>query len=162
MPARNANESGLKAPPPPPELVGAGPPPEVAGAWFSVTLTDALSDRPLAVELQLIPKVSMTDEVSRAAASVTVSLPLVALEPAQLSSAPPPVAVQPVAFEELHVRVTAPPAVIDAGEAQIVAVTEGQLTTTEVDVCAVSPFVDDVHVIVSNPRLANREPVVPW
>src|ERR1700728_57613 len=89
-PARNANDSGFKAPPPPPELAGGG----VAGAWVSVTLADALSDSPLVVEVQLIPKVNTTDAVSRATASVTVSVPLVAFVPAQLSSAPPPVAVQ--------------------------------------------------------------------
>jgi hypothetical protein len=63
MPARKANDSGFKAPPP--------PPPELAGAWFSVTLAEALPDNPLVVEAQVIPKVNTT-ELSRATASVTV------------------------------------------------------------------------------------------
>jgi hypothetical protein len=71
MAARKANESGFKAPPPP-ELVDVGVPPELAAAAFSVTVIDALSDSPLVVELQVIPKVNTTDELVRALASVTV------------------------------------------------------------------------------------------
>jgi len=131
MHARNASDSGFKAPPPPPELAGGGAPP--AAAWFSVTFTDALSDSPLVVELQVIPNVSTTDEVSRAADSVTVLLPLVALVPAQLSSVPPPVAVQLVALDDFHVSVVDCPAVMVVGDAEIVAVTTGQLQATDAD-----------------------------
>jgi hypothetical protein len=100
------------------------------------------------VDSQLIPKVNITDEVSRAKASVTVWLPRVALVPAQLSSGPPPVAVQVVASEDVHVSVVDFPAMIVVGDAAIVAVTAGQLTTTEAEACAVSPLVDDVQIIV--------------
>jgi hypothetical protein len=133
MPARKANESGFKAPPPPPELVDAGLPPELAAAWFSVTLADALPDSPLVVELQVIPKISVTDEVSRANGSVTVWLPLVAFVPAQLSSGPPPVAVQLVALDDFHVSVVDFPAVMVVGDADSAAVTVGQLHTTDAD-----------------------------
>jgi hypothetical protein len=85
------------------------------------------------VELQVIPKVNTTDPVSRATASVTLWLPLVALVPAQLSSAPPPVAVQLVALDDFHVSVVDCPAVMVVGEAEIVAVTTGQVQTTEAD-----------------------------
>jgi hypothetical protein len=72
---------------------------------LSSTFADARPDSPLVVELQVIPKVSTRDEVARATASVTVWLPLVAFAPAQLSSAPPPVAVQLVALEDVQVKV---------------------------------------------------------
>jgi hypothetical protein len=71
--------------------------------------------------------------VAGAKDSVTVWLPDVALLPGQPSLSPPPVAEQLVAFEELHVTVTASPGLIDVGEAEIVAVTVGQLQTTEAD-----------------------------
>jgi hypothetical protein len=98
-----------------------------------VTLTDAFADSPLVVELQVMPNVNTTDEVSRATASVAVWLPLVALVPAQLSSAPPPVAVQLVALEDFHIRVVDCPAVMVVSEAEIVAVTGGQFQITEVE-----------------------------
>ena len=60
-------------------------------------------------------------------------LPLFALVPAQLSSAPPPVAVQPVAFEDAQVRVVDCPAVMVVGDAEIVGVTAGHFQTTDVD-----------------------------
>jgi hypothetical protein len=114
MPARIADDSGLRAPPPPPELAGAG---------FSVTLTDALSENPLVAELQVIPKVNAMDGVSGATGSVTVWLPLVALVPAQLSSAPPPVAIQLVALADFQVSVVDCPALMVAGDAEIDVVT---------------------------------------
>jgi hypothetical protein len=123
MPARKATDSQFKAPPPPLELAGAGSPPEVATAWFSVTLTDAFPDCPPLLESQVIPKLNSTDEVSSAAASVTVWLPLVALVPAQLSPAPPPVAVQLVELEDFHISVVDCPTVMVVGEAEIAAVT---------------------------------------
>ena len=126
MPASKTNDSGLNAPPPPPPELGAD-------ELSSVTLADAEADNPLVVELQVIPKVNTTDAVSRATGSVTVWLPLVALVPAQLSSAPPPVAVQPVAFEDVQVRVVDFPAVMVVGNAEIVAVTAGHFQTTDVD-----------------------------
>jgi len=66
MPARNANDSGFEAPAPPPELVDVAAL-ELAAAWFSVALADALSDSPLVVELQVIPKVNTADEILSAA-----------------------------------------------------------------------------------------------
>jgi hypothetical protein len=122
IPTRKAKDSGFKVPPPP-DLVGAG---------FSVTFADALSDSPLGVELQVMPNVN-TDAASRATASVTIWLPFVAFVPAQLSSAPPPVAVQPVALNDFHVSVVDCPAVIVVADAEIVAVTRGQFQTTEAE-----------------------------
>jgi hypothetical protein len=126
MPASKTNDRGFIAPPPP--LLELG-----AEELSSVTLADAEADNPLVVELQVIPKVNTTDEVSRATGSVTVWLPLFALVPAQLSSAPPPVAVQPVAFEDAQVRVVDCPAVMVVGDAEIVGVTAGHFQTTDVD-----------------------------
>ena len=83
--------------------------------------------------MQVIPKVRTTDEVSRATASVTIWLPLVAFVPGQLSSAPPPAAVQLVALDDFHVRVVVCPAMMVVGDAEIVAVTRGQVQTTEAD-----------------------------
>jgi hypothetical protein len=103
-------------------------------------LTDAASDSPLVVELQVIAKVNTTDETSRAKGSIMVSIPLVALVPAQLSSVPPPVAVQVVALADVHVRVVDFPAMIVVGDAEIVVVTRGQFHTTEADtLTAVTP-----------------------
>jgi len=121
MPASKTNDRGFIAPPPP--LLELG-----AEELSSVTLADAEADNPL-----VIPKVNTTDEVSRATGSVTVWLPLFALVPAQLSSAPPPVAVQPVAFEDAQVRVVDCPAVMVVGDAEIVGVTAGHFQTTDVD-----------------------------
>jgi hypothetical protein len=114
MPPRKANDGEFKAPPPPPQL---------ADTWFSVALAEALSDSPLVVEVQVIPKVNTTDEVSRATASVAGWVSLVAFVPAQLSPAPPPVAVQLVALEDFHVSV------VDC-HAVMVVVTAGQVQTT--------------------------------
>src|SRR5271163_795385 len=118
MPARKANDSQFKAPPPPPELAGVVPP-EVAAAWFSVTLTDAFPDCPAMLESQVIPKLNTMDAVSSAAASITLRLPFVAFVPAQPSSAPPPVAAQLVAFDDFHVSVVDCPTVMVVGEAEI-------------------------------------------
>jgi hypothetical protein len=74
--------------------------------------------------------------------------PLVAFRPAQPSSGPPPLALQVVALEDVHVRVVDFPATKVVGDAERVAVTTGQLTTSETDLLAVSPLVDDVQVIV--------------
>lgn len=85
------------------------------------------------VELHVIPKVNTTEEVSRAKGSVTGWPPLVALVPAQLSSGPPPVAVQLVASEDVHVSVVDFPAMIVVGDAEIDTVKAGHVHTTEVD-----------------------------
>jgi hypothetical protein len=86
--------------------------------------------------VQLIPKVNTIDAVSKLTASVTVWLPLVALVPGQLSSAPPPVAVQLVALADFHVSVVDCPALMVVGDAEIATVTAGQLQITEVDALA--------------------------
>jgi hypothetical protein len=77
-----------------------------------------------------MPKVN-TDCASRATASVTLWLPLVAFVPGQPSLGPPPVAVQLVALDEVHVSVVDCPAVMVVGEAEIDTVTGGQFQTTE-------------------------------
>jgi hypothetical protein len=91
-----------------------------------------LADSPLTVELQLMAKLN-ADCASRATASVRVWLPLVAFVPGQLSLGPPPVAVQLVALDDVHVSVVVPPAVMVVGEAEIDTVTGGQFQTTWVD-----------------------------
>jgi hypothetical protein len=96
-------------------------------------LTEAFPERPLVAEVQVILKVNMTDEVSRATASGTDWLPLVALVPVQLSSAPPPAAAQSVALDDFHVTVVDLPAVMVVGEAEIETATGGQFQTTEAD-----------------------------
>jgi hypothetical protein len=106
---------------PPPDLEGGG--------LLSVTLAVACPDKPLPVELHVMPNVSITDAVAVANGSVIVWLPLVALAPAQLSPEPPPVAVQPVALVDVHVSVVDWPAVIVEGDADSVAVTVGHVQT---------------------------------
>jgi hypothetical protein len=122
-------------------------------------LTDDFSDNPPVVELQVIPKVNTTDEVVKAAASVMVWLPLVALVPGQLSSDPPPVAVQLVALDDFHVSVVDCPGVMVVDEAEIDAVSDFPLpppldpegarsSITLVDALAESPLVVELQVIM--------------
>jgi hypothetical protein len=118
-PASNANVAAFKAPPPPPELV-CGPTP-FCGNTPSTTLTDPFADCPVALEMQVIPKVNVMPEVIWTD-SVTVALPLVAFGPAQLSPSPPPVAVQLVALEDFHVSVSGWLKVMELSDAEIVAV----------------------------------------
>jgi len=61
------------------------PPPDLEeGALSSVTLAEACADSPLAVELHVMPNVSVTEAVAMAKGSGTVWLPLVALAPAPI------------------------------------------------------------------------------
>lgn len=96
-------------------------------------MADDLPDSPLAVEVHVMLKVRVTDGTARAYDSVTILLPLVdRLLPDQPSAEPPPEAVQLIAFAEVQVSVVDCPAVIVVGDAVSVAVTAGQVQTTEV------------------------------
>ncbi len=108
------------------------PPPDLDGGLLSVTTAVAFADSPLAVELQVMPKVNIADAVAVAKGSVMIWLPLAALAPAQLSPEPPPVAVQSVALADAQVKVVDWPADMVVGEAESVAVTAGHVQTTEV------------------------------
>jgi hypothetical protein len=84
----------------------------------------------LAEDVQVIPKVSVTDELASLKDSGSDWVPLVAFVPAQPSPGSPPVAVQLVAFVEPQVKVVEPPSVIVAGDADTVAVTAGHVQVT--------------------------------
>jgi hypothetical protein len=63
--------------------------------------------------------------------SVTVALPLVARDPAQLSSVPPPLATQVLALAEVHVSFVELPELIVVGDAVRDTVRAGQAATTD-------------------------------
>jgi hypothetical protein len=113
------------------------PPPLELFASSCVTVADLLAERLLALDVQVIVKVSVSEapEITGFGSTI-VAVPLVGRELiGQPSFEPPPLLAQLVALVEAQVSVIVPPVVTLAGEAVTVTVTAGQLTVT--DVCAV-------------------------
>src|SRR5262249_47714130 len=104
------------------------PPPDLRGA-FCTTVTAALLDNPLREELQL----KANDRVPATTGSVMDCVPLVGFAPDQPSPGLPPLALQPVAPEELQLIEVGCPTSTVPGVAESVTLTGGHDQATEVE-----------------------------